>query len=682
MKSERMPIGLLVLSIAIGFNVGTYKTIAQGAAPSKEQIAALLVKAKAGDVESQWLVGSAYEDGHDYVNAAFWLRKAAASGNVLAQDHLAYLYDQGNGVPQDDAQTAFWLRKAAERGDAYAQYNLGLLYSEGQGVPQDDKLAAFWWRKAAAQGNEKARRSLAETTAASQSNRHVSSKELTVAELVRHSNGAVVQIVVSDETGKEISLGSGFIVSPDGMIVTNFHVIQNAHSVVAKMADGSFIPVEGVAAVDADKDLAVLKVNGKGLPSLKLKPATSLQVGDHVVAIGSPLGFEGTVSDGIVSALRTETPGQNWIQTTAPVSHGNSGGPLLDMNGDVIGVITWGVDQQQGENLNFAIPTEEVITLVSSAHNPIPFDAAARNIENTATNSTSENNTGTGNEKADALVAEGHKSVAAKEYERAIHDFEGAIRINKENAAAWNGLGIAHSLLNQIEESVADFSQAVKYAPNDEGYWVSLGIGYRALNKPSEAQSALQEAVEISPTDATAWLYLGMTYDALHNRDQAVRCYGRATSIAPDNAEAWYELGQTSGSIAALNKAVEIKPDYAKAWAALALAFDRAKQYEQAVGAWKKLLALKSDDTFLTDARVWWFVGSDYSNLNDLKDAEQAYLEALHMEQALQYHTNDDNNLIGNIFEALYLTYSKMGKHRESEEYRENFVWWEQNKPK
>jgi hypothetical protein len=131
MKSERVPIGLFVLSVAIGFNVGTYKTFAQDAAPSKEEIPALLAKAKAGDVESQYLVGSAYEDSRDYTDAAVWLRKAAASGQVLAQDHIAYLYHEGNGVPQNYAEAAFWMRKAAEQGDSWAQTNLGRLYSKG-----------------------------------------------------------------------------------------------------------------------------------------------------------------------------------------------------------------------------------------------------------------------------------------------------------------------------------------------------------------------------------------------------------------------------------------------------------------------------------------------------------------------------------------------------------------------
>lgn len=191
-----------------------------------------------------------------------------------------------------------------------------------------------------------------------------SDRQLSVAQIVRQTSDAVVQVVTFDKSGNELALGSGFVVFADGKIVTNHHVIKGAHSAIAKLANGSFFPVDGVLAADIDRDLVLLKVAGKGLPFLTLDSSTGLEVGDQVVAIGSPLGLEGTVSDGIVSAIRDETPNKSWIQTTAPVSHGNSGGPLLDMRGNVVGVITWGVNLQQGQNLNFAIPSDEVKSLL------------------------------------------------------------------------------------------------------------------------------------------------------------------------------------------------------------------------------------------------------------------------------------------------------------------------------
>jgi serine protease Do len=188
-----------------------------------------------------------------------------------------------------------------------------------------------------------------------------------VADIVKQSSDAVVLIVISNSAGQETALGSGFLVSSDGEIVTNYHVIKEAHSAVVKLSNGAFFPVNGVLATDTEKDLAVIKVSGKNLPFLSLGDIDKLHIGDHVVAIGSPLGLEGTVSDGIVSAIR-DVDKKKWIQTTAPASHGNSGGPLLDMNNHVIGVVAMGVNPELGQNLNFAIPSSEVTALLIAAH--------------------------------------------------------------------------------------------------------------------------------------------------------------------------------------------------------------------------------------------------------------------------------------------------------------------------
>jgi S1-C subfamily serine protease len=209
-----------------------------------------------------------------------------------------------------------------------------------------------------------------------------------VAEVVKQSSDAVVLIVISNSSGQETALGSGFLVSADGEIVTNYHVIKDAHSAIVKLSNGAFFPVSGILASDAAKDLAIIKVNGKNLPFLMLGDIDKLHVGDHVVAIGSPLGLEGTVSDGIVSALR-DGENKRWIQTTTPVSHGNSGGPLLDMSNHVVGVITWGVNLELGQNLNFAAPSSEVTALLVTAQQQVkPLSSAISKSEGSFTEGT------------------------------------------------------------------------------------------------------------------------------------------------------------------------------------------------------------------------------------------------------------------------------------------------------
>lgn len=210
------------------------------------------------------------------------------------------------------------------------------------------------------------------------------SKQQSVAEVVKHSSDAVVQIVVTDSMGKEYALGSGFLISADGKIVTNHHVIKGAHAATVKLANGASFSVVGVMAVNPKEDLAIIKVAGKNLPFLSLADVETLNVGDRVVAIGSSLGLEGSVSDGIVSALREVRSGSTWIQTTAPASHGNSGGPLLDLNGNVVGVVTLVIDPGVGQNLNFAMPANEVKALISSTHEPVHL-GSAKNEEVTPT---------------------------------------------------------------------------------------------------------------------------------------------------------------------------------------------------------------------------------------------------------------------------------------------------------
>jgi Trypsin-like peptidase domain len=187
----------------------------------------------------------------------------------------------------------------------------------------------------------------------------------TVSEVVKATVDSVVLIVVSDDSGNPVAEGSGFIASSDGKIVTNHHVIDGAHSALVRLNNGAFFMVDGVLADDPDHDIAVLKVSGKNLPTLQLADSDSLSAGDHVVAIGSPLGLENSISDGIISAFRKDPDGRSWIQTTAPTSQGNSGGPLLTMDEKVAGIITW--KATEGENLTFAVPSKVIPTLLTDS---------------------------------------------------------------------------------------------------------------------------------------------------------------------------------------------------------------------------------------------------------------------------------------------------------------------------
>ena len=160
--------------------------------------------------------------------------------------------------------------------------------------------------------------------------------------------------------------GSGVIFAPDGYIITNSHVVDGARQIVVTLADGHDLP-GSVVGVDADTDVAIVRISpppGMSLPAAKLGSSERLQVGQLVVAIGSPAGLQSTVTTGIVSALHRTLPGyggqliEDIIQTDAPINPGNSGGPLVNSRGEVIGINVAVLQQTQG--LSFAIPIDTV----------------------------------------------------------------------------------------------------------------------------------------------------------------------------------------------------------------------------------------------------------------------------------------------------------------------------------
>ena len=167
--------------------------------------------------------------------------------------------------------------------------------------------------------------------------------------------------------GQRQGMGSGFIISPDGIILTNAHVVANAERVTVRLADAKREFTAKVIGADSRTDVAVLKVDATGLPTLQLADSGQVQPGQWVAAIGSPFGFANTVTSGIVSAVGRSLPGEAYvpfIQTDVAVNPGNSGGPLLTLDGKVIGInsmIYSGTGGYMG--VSFAIPIEIALSV-------------------------------------------------------------------------------------------------------------------------------------------------------------------------------------------------------------------------------------------------------------------------------------------------------------------------------
>ncbi len=177
---------------------------------------------------------------------------------------------------------------------------------------------------------------------------------------------SVVEVLGTVDATGETSYGTGFVLRERGLVVTNAHVVRGVSQVMVRTIDGALLASVDVLEADPDVDVAVLRVTGLAAPPLEAA-LDAPDVGTRVLAIGHPRGYEFTVSDGIVSARRSldSHPDLDLIQTTAPISPGSSGGPLLDLAGRVVGICS--MTLMEGQNINFAVPVQQVLPVVDRA---------------------------------------------------------------------------------------------------------------------------------------------------------------------------------------------------------------------------------------------------------------------------------------------------------------------------
>ena len=179
----------------------------------------------------------------------------------------------------------------------------------------------------------------------------------TVEQIAETALASTVLIVMEDTDGEAISTGSGFVVGPD-IVVTNLHVVEGVfRGYIKPVGANKQHRITGIIAMDTDQDLAVLSISGVAAPPLRLARGGEVSVGERIYVAGNPMGFlEGTFSDGLVSGIREVGVGREWLQISAPISEGSSGGPVLNKHGEVIGVAV--ATLKVGQNLNFAIPVK------------------------------------------------------------------------------------------------------------------------------------------------------------------------------------------------------------------------------------------------------------------------------------------------------------------------------------
>ncbi|HEX8493800.1 MAG TPA: trypsin-like peptidase domain-containing protein [Pyrinomonadaceae bacterium] len=345
-------------------------------------------------------------------------------------------------------------------------------------------------------------------TAAATTARSAAAQE-SLPDLIRRVKPSVVSIITYDAKGGALMTGSGFFVRP-GEVVTNMHVIEGARRAEVRTLDGKgrTYPVTGALALDEEGDLALLSVE---LPLDRIRPlelsTASPEEGESVFVIGNPLRLEGSVSDGIVSAIREVPNLGKIVQTTAPISHGNSGSPLFNMKGQVIGVIT--IKVTNGQNINLALGAGRVTALDPRTLQTFE-QMAARNKSAQPPEAV-----------AEWWYRSGLNSLWLGNYDSALNYFETAVVKNPSRADAWIQVGYCKVKQGKNNDAIKAYQRAISLRPNSVEAYNKLGDAYYYAGRFTEAIAAYERAARIQPHLPETYYNLGMTYLEIGDRDAA-----------------------------------------------------------------------------------------------------------------------------------------------------------------
>jgi len=401
-------------------------------------------------------------------------------------------------------------------------------------------------------------------------------------ELVKRIKPSAVAIETFDQRGNTLSRGSGFFISSD-RIITNRHVIDRSARVEVHLVDGKRFPVKGVLAVDGEGDLALLQVDVPKELAVPLPIVRSVpQEGEFVVVIGNPFGLEGSVSNGIVSAVREISGYGKIIQITAPISPGSSGSPVVNMAGQVIGVAT--LQAAEGQSLNFAVPAERISQLKIGDLQTVSNVTAETNRNKRST--------------AERQYSQGLAQLSRDDFAKALPYFEKAAEIDSTYAEAWYQAGYCYGVLGRHNDALKASKQAAKLRPEWAETFVNIGASSYALGQYKDAVDAYKQALKLDETNPDTQFALGLTYGKQNRTDEEILAYRRVLAIKPDHANSIERLG---------------------------LALFKAKRYTEAANAFDLLKTYKPDD------KTYNYLGESYFEDGKVDQSLDAFNNAVAM---------------------------------------------------
>jgi tetratricopeptide (TPR) repeat protein len=406
--------------------------------------------------------------------------------------------------------------------------------------------------------------------------------------LVNDIRPAVVTVIVYDINQKVANIGSGFFIDQYGHLITNYHVLDGRYTARVKTADGSTYPIKLIVADSKETDLVKVQVD---IPSKKFKWVKTADrlpsIAEQILVVGSPMGLEQTVSEGIVSSIREIPTVGEFFQMSAPISPGSSGSPVIDLQGNVVGVATF--QMVRGQNLNFAVSVKSVRKLK-------PVEAGISMSLWTFNNSLHQPRL------AEKLCRQGYSFSINGEDQKALEFFKEAIEKDPKNTMAWHGLGYCHVGLNNPASAIAAYQNAIKSNPDDETLYFILGNYYVKLGHHKEAIHSYLQVIRMKPDFVEAYFKLGVAYSQLGRLDEGKDAFEKAIRLNPDAAPAHFnvgiayaQLGRYQDALNANQEVLRIDPEFAPAHNNIGRLYNRIGNADQEIEAYKKAIRIDPD---------------------------------------------------------------------------------------
>jgi tetratricopeptide (TPR) repeat protein len=441
--------------------------------------------------------------------------------------------------------------------------------------------------------------------------------------LVKRVESSIVAILTYNEEGKILGQGSGFFVNARGDVVTNYHVLHGAVRAEIRTTDEKEYSVKLVLAEDREGDLIQVSVD---IPKETVHPLPVMsalpEVGERIIVVGTPLGLEKTVSDGIVSAIREVPKMGKIIQITAPISQGSSGSPVINMKGEVVGVVSFFV--MLGQNLNFTIPGERVAELKEGVGVALTDREESRMRDWLGS--------------AEGLYATGLRYIGLENFERALLYFVETVKRNPNNSDAYFQIGYCKAKLGSYEDAIGAYRQAIRIKPRDGDAHNNLCAAYGRVGRHEEAIESCRRAIQLRPELAEAYNNLAWSYYKQNRYAEAVESCKQAIRLNPDFAMAHYNLGNSYSALKSYERAIEsykqairIKFDYAEGHLNMGAAYNQMGRFEEAIASYKEAIKIKPH---LAEAHL--NLGMTHLKLGDRGSALEEYkvLKDLDKDQA------------------------------------------------